>query len=59
MVSVEQGNLQLLIWHIDLIGLGRVGRKVDNAIQWINLSPFDRVIVFPNTYSLDSNLSDA
>ena len=36
---------------------GRVVRKVDDAIQWINLYPVDSVIRFPNTNPLDSDLS--
>ena len=38
--------------------LGSVVRKMDNAIQWINLYPVDRAIGFPNNYPLNSNLSD-
>ena len=35
-----------------------VVQKVDNAIHWINLYPLDRATGFPNTYPLDSDLSD-
>ena len=38
--------------------LGLVVRKMDNAIQWINLYPVDSAIGFPNIYPLNSNLSD-
>ena len=36
---------------------GRVVRKVDNVIHWINLYSVDRVVGFPNIYLQDSNLS--
>ena len=35
-----------------------VVQNVDNAIQWINVYPVDIVVGFPNTYPLDSDLSD-
>ena len=35
-----------------------VVQKVDNAIRWINLYSVDSVIGFPNTYQLDSDLSN-
>ena len=39
--------------------LGQVVKKVDNAVKWINLYPVDSAIsVIPNTYPLDSDLSD-
>ena len=38
-------------------GLGPIVRKVDNAIQWINLYPVDRAMGFLNIYPMDSNLS--
>ena len=37
--------------------LAPVVQKVDNAIRWINLYPVDSAIGFPNTFSLDSDLS--
>ena len=37
---------------------GPVVQRVDNAIQWINLYPEDTAIGFPNSYPLDSDLSD-
>ena len=39
------------------IVLGPVVRKVDSAIQRINLYPLDSAIGFPNTYPRDSDLS--
>ena len=33
-------------------------QKVNSTIHRINLSPLDSAIGFPNTYSLDSDLSD-
>ena len=32
-------------------------QKVDSAIHWINHYPLDSAIGFPNTYSMDSDLS--
>ena len=32
-------------------------QKVDSAARWINLSPVDSAIGFPNTYPLDNDLS--
>ena len=32
-------------------------QKVDYANHWINLYPVDKVIGFPDTYPLDSDLS--
>ena len=37
--------------------LAPVVQKVDSAIHWINLYPVDNAISFPNTNSLDSDLS--
>ena len=37
--------------------LAPVVQKVDNANHWINLYPVDKVIGFPDTYPLDSDLS--
>ena len=34
-----------------------VVQKVDNTIHWINHCPLDSAIGFPNTYSLDRDLS--
>ena len=34
-----------------------VVQKVDSAIHWLNLYPLDNAIGFPNTYSLDRDLS--
>ena len=34
-----------------------VAKKVDSAIQWINLYPVDNAIGFPNTYLVDTDLS--
>ena len=31
--------------------------KADNFVHWINLYPVDNAIGFPDTYSLDSDLS--
>ena len=39
------------------VHLGPVVRKVNNAVDWINLYPVDRVIGFPNLYLVDGNLS--
>ena len=45
--------------HVRLLTVqGPVVRKVDNAIQWINLYPLDNAIDFSNTYPLNSELSD-
>ena len=38
--------------------LAPVVQKVNSIIHRINLSPLDGAIGFPNTYSLDSDLSD-
>ena len=38
--------------------LAPVVQKVNSIIHRINLSPLDSAIGFPNTYSLDSDLSD-
>ena len=35
-----------------------VVQRLDSAIHRINLYPVDSVICFPNTYPLDSDLSD-
>ena len=44
--------------HVRLLTVqGPVVRKVDNAIQWINLYPVDSAVDFPNTYPLDTELS--
>lgn len=37
--------------------LGQVVQKVDKAIHRINLHAVDSFTCFPNTYSLDSDLS--
>ena len=37
--------------------LAQVVQKLDNAIHRINHYPVDSTIGFPNTYSLDSDLS--
>ena len=37
--------------------LAPVVQKLDSAIQRINLYPVDSAIGFPNTYSLDRDLS--
>ena len=34
-----------------------VVQKVDSAIHWLNHYPLDSTISFPNTYSMDSDLS--
>ena len=34
-----------------------VVQKVDSAIHWLNLYPLDNAIGFPNSYSLDRDLS--
>ena len=38
--------------------LGLVVQNADSAIQWINLNLVDSAIGFPNTYPLDSDLSN-
>ena len=38
--------------------LASVVQKVNSAIQWINLYPVENAVGFPNTYPLDSDLSD-
>ena len=38
--------------------LAPVVQTLDSAIQWINLYPVNSAIGFPNTYLLDSDLSD-
>jgi len=38
--------------------LAPVDQKLDSAIHWINHYPVDNTIGFPNTYPLDSDLSD-
>jgi len=38
-------------------GLAAVVQKLDSAIRRINHYPVDKVIGFPNTYPLDSDLS--
>ena len=38
---------------------GPVVRKVDSAIQWINLYQEDNAVGFPNTYPPDGDLSVA
>ena len=43
--------------RFDRVLQGRVVRKVDNFIHWINLYSVDRVVGFPNIYLQDSNLS--
>ena len=35
-----------------------VVQKVDSAMHWINRYPLDCTIGFPNTYPIDSDLSD-
>ena len=40
-----------------VIPLASVVRKLDNAISRVNLSPGDSAIGFPNTYSVDNDLS--
>lgn len=37
--------------------LGRVVRKVDNAVLWINLYIKDSAIGLPKTYPLDGDLA--
>ena len=39
------------------IPLASVVRKLDNAINRVNLSPVDSAIGFPNTYPVDNDLS--
>ena len=45
-------NIQL--GKTKLVLLTLVGRRVDNAIHWINLYLVDRAVRFVNTYPLDS-----
>ena len=40
-----------------VILLGRVVRKVDNTIHWINDYPVDYTVAFPNTSPLGIDLS--
>ena len=40
-----------------IIDLAPVVQKVDNAIHQLNHYPLESAIGFPNTYSLDSDLS--
>ena len=37
--------------------LALVVKKVDSAIQWMNLYSVDNAIGFPNTYPLENDLS--
>ena len=46
-----------MIYAHNSITPGSVVRKMDSAIQWINLDPVDNAIGFPNTYPLDGDLS--
>ena len=50
--------VSLILIHWIVIYLAPVVQNVDNAIQWINVYPVDIVVGFPNTYPLDSDLSD-
>ena len=43
--------------HVLLILLTPVVQKLDSAIDRINHYPVDNAIGFPNTYSLDNDLS--
>ena len=49
-----------LVRHVAMVAkfLAPVVQKVDSAIHRINLYPLGSAIGFPNTYSLDSDLSD-
>ena len=50
--------MQFLIYHKPK-KLAPVVQKLDNAIRWINHYPADNLkTVLPNTYQLDSDLSD-
>ena len=50
--------VSLIRIHWIVIYLAPVVQNVDNAIQWINVYPVDIVVGFPDTYQLDSDLSD-
>ena len=49
-------SLIYLRWIV--IHLAPFIQKVDSAIHWINLYPLKSAIGFPNTYLLDSDLSN-
>ena len=40
------------------VDLASFVQKVDTVTHWINLYPVDNVIGFPNTYPLDTDLSN-
>ena len=40
------------------VDLASFVQKVDTVIHWINLYPVNNVIGFPNTYPLDTDLSN-
>ena len=50
--------LATYVLHIRKSNLAQVVQKVDNALRWINLYPVHTTIGSPNTYPLDSDLSD-
>ena len=48
-----------LITHVLVfVGLAPVVRKANSAVHWVNNYPLDGAIGFPNTYPMDSDLSD-
>ena len=52
------GENKALSFHTTCIYQAPVVQKVDSAIHLINLNPVDDAIGFPNTYPLNSDLSD-
>jgi len=50
-------SLICIILHILLSLIGPVVWKVDKSIHWIKVCSVDNAISFPNTYSMDSDLS--
>ena len=61
-ISIRETNCAIQwieIYPVDsVIHLAPVVQTLDSAIQWINIYPVDSAIGFPNTYPLDSDLSD-
>ena len=56
-VVYTRKNVKSNLVLVAVLVLAPVVQKVDNAIRWINHYPVYNAISFPNTYSLDSDLS--
>ena len=56
--DIIEANKTSIVVNKSIHHLAPVVQTFDSAIRWINIYPVDSAIGFPNTYLLDSDLSD-